>query len=197
MWKRLIASGLALSLVSCALPRNVIVLVPDEGGTTGRVIVAKDGTEQDLQGSYGAADMATSAKPRPVFVADIKAVEAAFAGALAAKPRPPRIFILFFVLGQAKLEAGSVGLLTELQTVARAIPNADISVVGHSDAVGSDTQNMALSLQRAQMVRDLLVQGGVRESVVEIDYHGSNNPLVPTPRGVPQARNRRVEVTIR
>ncbi|MBV9375975.1 MAG: OmpA family protein [Alphaproteobacteria bacterium] len=79
----------------------------------------------------------------------------------------------------------------------KARPNADISVVGHADATGSDAYNQALSLRRAQIVRDGLVAAGAPSEVVEIGYHGPNNPLVPKPRGVPELRNRRVEVTIR
>jgi outer membrane protein OmpA-like peptidoglycan-associated protein len=73
--------------------------------------------------------------------------------------------------------------------------NVDLSVVGHVDR--KDAYNSALSLERAQIVRDALVAAGIPSEVIEIAYHGANNPLVPTPRGVPELRNRRVEVTIR
>jgi len=75
--------------------------------------------------------------------------------------------------------------------------STDISVVGHTVVTGSDAYNSALSLKRAEIVRDALVGAGVPGEVIEIAYHGANNPLVPTPRGVPELRNRRVEVTIR
>ena len=38
---------------------------------------------------------------------------------------------------------------------------------------------------------------GFPGEVIEIAYHEANNPLVPTPRRVPELRNRRGEVTIR
>jgi hypothetical protein len=34
-------------------------------------------------------------------------------------------------------------------------------------------------------------------SIIEITYHGSENLAVPTPQGVAEPRNRRVEVSIR
>jgi len=46
-------------------------------------------------------------------------------------------------------------------------------------------------------VREALVAAGVPGNVIEIEYHGANNPLIATPRGVSEPRNRRVEVTIR
>ena len=80
---------------------------------------------------------------------------------------------------------------------AKSTTNADISVVGHADATGSDAYNQALSLRRAEVIRDGLVAAGAPSEVIEITYHGANNPLVPTARGVSEPRNRRVEVTIR
>jgi hypothetical protein len=72
-----------------------------------------------------------------------------------------------------------------------------ISVVGHADATGSDAENLDLSLHRANLVRDQLVESGVPAGIIEVAYHGANNPLVPTKRGIAEPRNRRVEITIR
>ncbi len=188
---------LLLVVTACALPGNVVVLVPDEGGTVGKVVVAKDGSRQELAGSYDAINSATPAQTEGVFQADIRAVEAVFAGALAAKPRPPAVYLIFFVIGQTEVDPGSTDTLAHAVTTALTTPHADISVVGHSDAVGSDTVNMDLSLRRAQTISDALIVAGVPASKIEIGSYGSNNPLIPTARGAPEARNRRVEVTIR
>ena len=109
----------------------------------------------------------------------------------------PLVYILYFQTGSAELHPRSRGNLTATITAAKGTANVDISVVGHADATGSDAYNSALSLRRAQSVRDALIAEGVPSDVIEIAYHGANNPLIPTPRGVPELRNRRVEVTIR
>ena len=80
---------------------------------------------------------------------------------------------------------------------ARTTRFVDISVVGHSDSVGNDDTNLVLSMYRAQTIRTALVSGGVSPSAIDVGYHGSNNPRVPRPSGVPEPENRRVEVTIR
>ena len=69
--------------------------------------------------------------------------------------------------------------------------------VGHADATGSDAVNLDLSLRRAKSVRAALIAAGVSAEIIETGYHGANNPLIPTPRGAPELRNRRVEITIR
>jgi len=195
MWKRLISLMLAVALAACTLPPNVVVLVPDEGGTVGKIAVMAHGTQEQLSEPYAA--LGTGVGDQKAFVTDRPTVEAAFAGALGSKPRPPDVHTIYFIVGQADIDPGSAAALTAAVAAALGTPNLDIGVVGHADATGDETENQALSLRRATLVRDELVKGGVKSAVIEISYHGSNNPAVKTPPGVPEPRNRRVEVTIR
>ena len=66
-----------------------------------------------------------------------------------------------------------------------------------ADRAGDDAINETLALERANTVNGLL--GDVLQPALDvtIDSHGERNPLVPTDDGVEEARNRRVEVTIR
>jgi outer membrane protein OmpA-like peptidoglycan-associated protein len=189
--------GLLIGLAACSLPTNVVVLIPDEGGTVGKVEVDKSGVQNELSNAYAAVGTGSGSRANEVFVADRTAVERAFAGALSAQPPTPVVHAIFFVIGQAEIDPGSDAELKATVAAALATRYASISVVGHSDAIGDDAENLALSLRRATAVRDILVKAGLPESEIDIGYHGSNNPLVPTPRGVPEPRNRRVEVTIR
>jgi outer membrane protein OmpA-like peptidoglycan-associated protein len=95
------------------------------------------------------------------------------------------------------VDPGSLGTLRAALDAAHSTANADISVVGHTDAIGNENENLALSLKRAQAMRDALLSGGVPPSSIEIDYHGSHNPRISRPPGVPEPDNRRVEITIR
>jgi outer membrane protein OmpA-like peptidoglycan-associated protein len=188
---------LALVLSGCGLPRDVIVLVPDEGGKVGGIVVSKAGAQHELSGSYAAIGTATPAQPNEIFSADQRTVESAFAGALAAKPRPPKVYTILFVLGQFEVDPAGFDTMTEAVAAARATANADITVTGHADAIGDDVSNRALSLRRAQAIYNALVSAGVRPSVIDLEYHGSSNPAIAAANGVPEPRNRRVEVTIR
>ena len=197
MSKRLIAMGIAAVLTACGLPANVVVLIPDEGGTVGGVAVADHGVQVELSAPYEATGTGDSTRSGDVFVANRRLVETVFARALAATPRAPTVYVIYFILGQIEVDPRSADTLAAAVNSARSTANADISVVGHTDAIGDDNENLALSLRRAQAVRDALVGGSLRPSAIEIGYHGSNNPRVPQPRGVPEPENRRVEVTIR
>jgi outer membrane protein OmpA-like peptidoglycan-associated protein len=72
-----------------------------------------------------------------------------------------------------------------------------VTVIGHTDLVGSDQYNDALSTQRAQRVRDELVHAGMAGQHVEIASRGKREPLYRTPEGVAEPRNRRVEINVR
>jgi len=197
MTVRLIALVLLLALAGCGLPANVVILIPDENGTVGKLAVHEGVSTAELDRPLAAVNAGSEASVRNVFTAQLADVDSEFAGALAATPRAPVVYILYFQSGLTELDPRSRGDLAAATAAAKGISNVDIGVVGHADATGSDAYNSALSLKRAQTVRDALVAAGVPNDVIEIEYHGANNPLIPTPRGVPEPRNRRVEVTIR
>jgi outer membrane protein OmpA-like peptidoglycan-associated protein len=197
MWRRILALGLIVALNACGLPSNVVVLIPDEPGTVGKISVERDHAKDELSVPYTAEETDAKGKALGVFATDEKTVDAAFSGALSGTPRKPLVFVLFFLNGQTVLDPRSADTLNAAIAAARTTRFADISVVGHSDSVGNDDTNLVLSMFRAQTIRAALIKGGVPPSVIDISYHGANNPRVPRPRGVPEPENRRVEVTIR
>jgi outer membrane protein OmpA-like peptidoglycan-associated protein len=77
-----------------------------------------------------------------------------------------------------------------------------ISIEGHTDSIGSDSYNLALSEQRAQAVARELSADGVREKRLAARGFGEKYPVAPNtredgsdnPSG--RAKNRRVEVVI-
>jgi len=194
---RAMAPGLLLALTGCGLPANVVVLLPDENGTVGEAVVHEGGSTAELAKPLAAVDTGAESSLHNVFTAERSDVDSEFAGALEATPRAPLVFAFYFQTGSTELHPSSRDNLAAAIKAAKGTANVDISVVGHADATGSDTYNSALSLRRAQSVRDALIAKGVPGDIIEIAYHGANNPLIPTPRGVPELRNRRVEVSIR
>lgn len=117
--------------------------------------------------------------------------------ALKALPKPPEQFIFYFKHDSAELTETSRAQLQKLLQIIRERAPVAVSVVGHSDTVGSEPYNYQLSLRRAQAVATLLVAAGVNPSALEITSHGKNNPLIPTGDQTSEPRNRRVEVTVR
>ena len=197
MARRWAVVALLLTVSGCGLPTNVAILLPEDNGNVGQAVIKNSGGTASLDTPYAAVGAGSAHSLGTSFSADRAEVTSEFGRVLAATPRAPTHFIVYFITGQAVVDPRSSGTLATAIAAAKSTPNEDISVVGHADATGSDAENLDLSLRRADLVRNQLVAGGVPAGVIEVTYHGANNPLVPTKRGVPEPRNRRVEITIR
>lgn len=75
-------------------------------------------------------------------------------------------------------------------------PKMKVQIVGHTDSVGSDEYNKALSLRRATAVRDYLVSQGVNESRMTVDGKGESEPVAPNTTDAERMKNRRVVFTV-
>ena len=71
-------------------------------------------------------------------------------------------------------------------------------IEGHTDTLGSEEYNMALSLKRAKSAQSWLVESlGLGSDRVDVKGFGETKPLVPTGDRNAQAINRRVEIAIK
>jgi outer membrane protein OmpA-like peptidoglycan-associated protein len=186
-------------LAGCGgLPKNVVVLLADEGGGTGTIVVANAGGSTTANQPLTAVDMGERTRPlqAPVAVEE-KEVREAFAAALAAVPRQAQHFILQFGADSADITPAAEAELARVITAIRGVEAPDIGISGHADRTGTDALNERLSLRRADAVRGRLAAAGVAPDSIRIKWHGANNPAVPDRPGVPEPRNRRVEVIIR
>lgn len=77
-----------------------------------------------------------------------------------------------------------------------------LRIVGHSDRIGSDAANMALSTRRAEAVRDYLLQKGLPDAKMVATGRGAYQPVVECGNEQGQALidclapNRRVDITV-
>jgi outer membrane protein OmpA-like peptidoglycan-associated protein len=85
-------------------------------------------------------------------------------------------------------------IIRKLAETAQNNKNVKITVVGHTDTVGSKDFNFALGGRRAESVRKLLVNYGIPASQIVSVSSGMNDLKVPTGPGVKNAENRRVRV---
>jgi outer membrane protein OmpA-like peptidoglycan-associated protein len=177
--------------------RDIIVLLPDDQGKTGAIVVSSAGVERRLDRPGETVTVESGAPPGlPTLMAG-EEVRATAGPALAALPKPPAQFILYFKHDSVELTRESQALLQKVMETIRERAPVDISVVGHTDTVGKKEYNYTLSLKRARTVASILLEKGVDPSVLDITSHGKDNPLVPTGDQVPEPRNRRVEITVR
>jgi outer membrane protein OmpA-like peptidoglycan-associated protein len=172
------------------------VLLPGREGGVGAVVVREGGREVLLDTAYASARTSTGGRLEPG-QATPDEVRAIFAAALAAEPPRPVTFILYFVEATDQFTPASQALVDQVLLTIATRPAPELTVAGHTDAVGTDQYNDALSLRRAQRVRALLVARGISPASVVAVGRGKRELRVPTPDGVPEPRNRRVEITVR
>jgi outer membrane protein OmpA-like peptidoglycan-associated protein len=76
------------------------------------------------------------------------------------------------------------------------VPDAALTVLGHTDAIGSDTYNIALSRRRAEAVMAALVARSVKPGQLTEVAIGKRQPIAPNDTAEGRALNRRVEFLI-
>lgn len=187
----LVAAGCA---TPADTPRSYVVLLEDADGGTGKVVYDGPGGQTTLTQPLQAAALSGPAGP---FTLSLARLQRDAGAAIAAQPRAPRRFLLYFDAGTAEITPASLALLPEILAEVRSRPVADLAIVGHTDTVGSAEQNATLSLRRAQQVAQLLKDAASAARQVEVTSHGERDLLVPTPDEIAEPRNRRVEVTVR
>lgn len=196
---RWLISCLLVALGGCAAPpRQAIVLVPDPAGHVGAAEVRTSVGAQVLQKS---GDMTrtqgAAAAPSAPTTAEAAFVSTTFGEALAVEPPPAQIFTLLFENGSSVLRADSLGQLDEIAAASHRRMAVRVTISGHTDAVGSDKLNDGLARARAEEVKQQLLQRRVPPALISTSSHGKGNPLISTPDGVAEPRNRRVVVIVR
>ena len=72
-----------------------------------------------------------------------------------------------------------------------------IEVQAHTDRSGPEAYNLHLSARRAEVVQLELLRMGMARDDLTLAAYGESRPLVPTPDGQREPRNRRVELVLR
>jgi OmpA-OmpF porin, OOP family len=173
-----------------------VVLLPEENGTPTAVIVGEGASALTLDRPFSAATVDSEGRIDRKSPTAVE-VNQTFAAALAAQPPKPISYTLYFETNSTQITAGSRPQLEALMADAARRQAVEVQVTGHTDRVGSDADNDRLSLQRAEAVRTMLVQSGIKATFIRAVGRGEREPLVPTADEQPEARNRRVEVILR
>ncbi len=124
-----------------------------------------------------------------------------FGAADAAPPPPPPpvsppSFMVFFDWDRSNLSAQALNTIKQAAGAYKTKGSARVTATGHTDKSGPEAYNMALSLRRANAVKDALVREGVPATAISVVGRGESMPLVQTADGVREPQNRRVEIVI-
>ncbi|MBX9633634.1 MAG: OmpA family protein [Magnetospirillum sp.] len=128
----------------------------------------------------------------------VAAVAPAPAPAPVVKPAPAlqKNYLVFFDFNKADVTPEAQKIITQAAGAAKQGNAARVTLTGHADRSGSDKYNQALSLKRANAVKDSLVKQGIPADQIAVIGKGESDPLVATPDGVREPQNRRVEIVL-
>lgn len=173
---------------------DFVTLLVSRTSSTGYVQVARIGPPPPPDPATDLISKTPDELPAPD-AAEAPLVEASLAAALEATGRAV-LDDLSFDTGSARLAEGEFASLAALADYLADHPGRRITLVGHTDAAGSLTANIALSRARARSVMQRLVEAGVPATQVEADGVGYLMPLASNLTDEGRSSNRRVEVVL-
>lgn len=103
---------------------------------------------------------------------------------------------VLFASGQTSLVVGALSSLEEVVDLLQTEPEKKIRVEGHTDSSGEAEANIGLSQERADAVRQALIDLGVAESRITSAGMGEDFPIASNEDEAGRARNRRVDVIL-
>ena len=115
------------------------------------------------------------------------------------KFEPARTYTLndvHFDVGKATLRPESFKALEDLLGYMQNKNGVRIEIGGHTDNVGKDADNLKLSQQRAETIRNYLIRKGITASRVEAKGYGATEPVAGNETEEGRQLNRRTEIKI-
>jgi outer membrane protein OmpA-like peptidoglycan-associated protein len=185
-----------LILTGCATRDDLYVLLPGKGHNPGALTVTSGDEQRTLDQPYAGARVT-----RPGSVSRTKSsdseVKATFGPALAAQPGRPVSFYLYFLADTDEFTPESKQVVAQIFAEIARRQAPDIVIIGHTDRVGPVPYNDALSLRRAERVREELLKRGIPRVRISVAGRGERELEVSTADEVAEPRNRRVEINVR
>ena len=186
----------ALLMAACSSTKQLVVLLPEDDGNVGSIAIANGDRTVVLDKPLAAARINTQGRVKPDVVSEAE-VQQTFAQALSAQPPKSVRFLLYFEPGTTVVAPASQTTLEALFAEVARRQAVEVEITGHTDRLGQVEDNDRLALERAQAVRDMLIQQGLQASFIRAVGRGEREPLIPTPDEQEESRNRRVEVIVR
>ena len=101
-----------------------------------------------------------------------------------------------FDTGRSDIKGNFAPVLDRFAASLRDNQNTDVRIIGHTDNTGSDAINNPLSVDRASSTRNYLTSRGISGSRIQIEGHGSYQPIASNSTASGRAQNRRVEIFV-
>ena len=125
--------------------------------------------------------------------------EAQLAAFLASKEPAPRTFRFpgaEFEPWQSKPNEATLRTMYAVAQILRAYPHSEVTLVGHTDNIGTPEQNLRLSRARVDRMAQLLIHAGIQPRRIARVGRGMADPIADNGTPAGQARNRRIELIV-
>src|SRR5262249_10350828 len=103
---------------------------------------------------------------------------------------------LYYVPNSGKMTARSQKQLDNIGAIMKAYPNVRFKIGGFTDNSGDPAANMQVSQQRAEAVREQLMDMGISGDRLDAQGYGSEYPIADNATEEGRARNRRVSLLV-
>jgi outer membrane protein OmpA-like peptidoglycan-associated protein len=103
---------------------------------------------------------------------------------------------IYYKTNSAQLQAISIVVIDEFTKFLKSNPDIKIKIVGYTDNVGNENDNLALSKDRAFTVMQTLQQNGIAPDRLSFEGKGSADPVAPNSNEEGRQKNRRTEFII-
>jgi outer membrane protein OmpA-like peptidoglycan-associated protein len=103
---------------------------------------------------------------------------------------------VLFDFNKYTLKPGAREKMAKVSGILLAYPGLKLQLEGYTDSVGSDDYNLKLSQERAEAVRDFLVEQGVQAGNVTSEGMGKADPVASNDTAAGRQQNRRVELVV-
>lgn len=185
-----------INLQNCDGTPDRVVLLPNQDGQAGAVVIETSGKQTLLNSAYAGAEIQDGQILQKQESRD--SVNERYGAVLQTLPARPQSYTVYFEPGSStKLTPEHTAVFNELKLALELRPAPELSIIGHTDRVGKQDANDRLSLKRAETVRQHLVESGLNALTMELAGRGERDPIVATPDEIAEPRNRRVEINIR
>jgi outer membrane protein OmpA-like peptidoglycan-associated protein len=116
----------------------------------------------------------------------------------AAAPMKKKIVLrgVNFDFDKYNIRPDAVPILEQACKTLKEEPSIDVSCQGHTDSVGTEAYNQALSERRANSVRNWLIKCGIPASRLTSKGFGESNPVASNDTAEGRAQNRRTELVV-
>jgi outer membrane protein OmpA-like peptidoglycan-associated protein len=103
---------------------------------------------------------------------------------------------VLFQFDEAELAPGATSAMDQIARFLEENPDRNIAIEGHTDSSGAAAYNRELSRERANAVRQALIDRGVSSNRIEIRALGEEFPVATNDTTAGRQLNRRVEIVL-